>query len=69
MLDDLTEDELAALDDIPSDAVDHWSKGELWDSKTKTWKRNEAAPQQNAERTTRIRRDSSGGYQTTNGTS
>jgi hypothetical protein len=43
MLNDLTEDELAALDDIPPDAVDHWLKGELWDSKTKTWKQREAA--------------------------
>jgi len=41
VLDDLTEDELAALDEIPSDAVDHWNKGELWDSKTKTWKHHE----------------------------
>jgi len=67
MLDELTEDELAALDEIPSDAVDHWSKGELWDSKTKTWKRNEAAPQQNGERTTRTPLASSGGSVTTTG--
>lgn len=37
MLDDLTDDERAALDDLPCDSVEHWMQGEIYDSEAKTW--------------------------------
>ena len=33
----LTDDEKAALDSIPDDAVSHWQKGEKWDFDAKAW--------------------------------
>jgi len=34
---ELTDDERAALESIPDDAVSHWCQGEMWDFKKKTW--------------------------------
>lgn len=36
-LPELTDDERAALESIPDDAVSHWWRGEKWDFKKKTW--------------------------------
>ncbi len=33
----LTDDERAALDEIPDDAVSHWWNGEKWDFDKKVW--------------------------------
>ncbi len=37
MSDDLTQEELVALDQIPCDAVSHWLAGERFDFDTKQW--------------------------------
>jgi len=36
-LPELTEEERAALDAMPDDAVEHWMRGEKWDFETKEW--------------------------------
>ena len=36
-LPELTDEDKAALESIPDDAVSHWLDGEKWDFKTKTW--------------------------------
>ncbi len=33
----LTEEERAALESIPDDALSHWWRGEKWDFKKKEW--------------------------------
>ncbi len=36
-LPELTDDELAALESIPDDAVSHWWNDEKWDFEKKAW--------------------------------
>ena len=37
-LPELTDDERAALESIPDDAVSHWWRGEKWDFQKKAWR-------------------------------
>lgn len=35
----LTDDDRAALESMPDDAVSHWAQGEKWDFKKRVWVR------------------------------